>query len=791
MVGKYLGPEFTKAAAEALIKTDAGSQLAGNKQFDSLVEEVFGKAVTRPAPPRTQQLGGAEPYVRRFKERFVLDFESSDISSYFWPLWCNSYLVSELVRVREIHGFQSVADIYADCRLVSQSLYDGARRLVFGTPVFATMPASSETGNMRVNVKGKWLSLEPNFTVKILLKDRKPQCFPRSLVTGREISLESRVKAITEQKIDVTSETKSAVSEVSSKEDVSMEKEEKTSSKKSDRVSRRVARSQTLKQRMSARNGDKLPPTRVGGDSGTQHQRHLNKIVASYEKLNNEDHGRHILGRIVETDKDGVLVYYRTGLCRGDWATKRMKLSDVDSAVETAIQLCLDGSIIDSQVNDFIRRLDFVAIYEDDGVDTPREEQGKVKSVRELLEIWRHQVKSKKKKEANLILKKVLEGQQELPLGTNFVFDNICRFQSNFILRDVPEIFKDDSENEEEFKAWCENLRESRKVLKVGNDGYGSTKVCEAQSNFVCDRGRPKYRDNQELKVEDIEAMQQQSLNMSVSKETMETVVQDNWIAGVDNDILESDDIVQVMEVSDESFEKLNVLLEMESDDKTVGLCFSFEKDEGGDFTTLKGTNLDDPNTRDPQHKDYVPKDAREFRKATHPAVIEEFTKVIKKEEEGLEKNLIGEIVPITESFGPGKVVRPMKLVLVRKSCGKAKARITFAGFNRKLDSTEKRSGMLRPITFRLLMMRIQWYCLHCATFDVSQAFLIPPLRDEHKDKFYARLYPGFCWNGKEVDVTKFCMKLVKPQYGLGESNRYWWKFFDGKLRNEVGLEAN
>ena len=26
-------------------------------------------------------------------------------------------------------------------------------------------------------------------------------------------------------------------------------------------------------------------------------------------------------------------------------------------------------------------------------------------------------------------------------------------------------------------------------------------------------------------------------------------------------------------------------------------MCFSYETGEGGDFTTLKGTNLDDPNT--------------------------------------------------------------------------------------------------------------------------------------------------------------------------------------------------
>ena len=45
----------------------------------------------------------------------------------------------------------------------------------------------------------------------------------------------------------------------------------------------------------------------------------------------------------------------------------------------------------------------------------------------------------------------------------------------------------------------------------VGNDGYGSTKVRVTQtdykSNYVCGKGRQQYRDNQEMRVEDVEAM--------------------------------------------------------------------------------------------------------------------------------------------------------------------------------------------------------------------------------------------------------------------------------------------
>ena len=158
--------------------------------------------------------------------------------------------------------------------------------------------------------------------------------------------------------------------------------------------------------------------------------------------------------------------------------------------------------------------------------------------------------------------------------------------------------------------------------------------------------------------------------------------------------------------------------------------------DRHGNLDSLEVHVIRDARKSDPNSIHYVPKNVYQFRQATHPVVIADFQKAIEDELKSLEDADVGRVRPLSEAMGPGKILRRLNIVLVRKSGssekyprGRAKARCTYACVNRVLKWFEKHAHMSRIVTYRLQVVRWAWYGLIGLGLDIKCAFLRPRLR--------------------------------------------------------------
>ena len=108
-------------------------------------------------------------------------------------------------------------------------------------------------------------------------------------------------------------------------------------------------------------------------------------------------------------------------------------------------------------------------------------------------------------------------------------------------------------------------------------------------------------------------------------------------------------------------------------------------------------------------------------------------------------------------------------MVYAVKRSGIIKARYVWDGRRDQEDWFASIMHIIRQENLRLVVLIASLHGLKLSTADVEQAYIttaIPEDSDDH-EKYFFRFEKGFTFEGKEYDNEKYCMQLLKYQYGM------------------------